>query len=302
MTFVFYNYKSQIYHYDDLEYPYDKLNLIGIKNPKTNNMKVAIIDTGIDLHQPCFKNFNIESYQTSHEAKDENNHGTLVIGTICNSRFIENIKNKITFYSIDIGNDNNVVSLDSLISGIKKAIELKADIINISLGIYNDVSEIENLIDKAVRNKIIIVCSAGNNATNQYVYPAAYSGVISVSSIDQNNIYMLNNNFNDKITICLPGEKVNTGIYDKKSKSIILGNGTSSSAAMFTSIAIVLKNENPNLDYHTLVEIIKNTAVDLGKKGNDEYYGYGLMNFKDAIMYIKNPILYILSKAIGIRY
>lgn len=60
------------------------------------------------------------------------------------------------------------------------------------------------------------------------------------------------------------------------------GNGTSQAAAYVTGGIALMKQAWPQLRGEQLVALTLNTATDLGAKGVDEVYGYGLVNFDKA--------------------
>lgn len=60
------------------------------------------------------------------------------------------------------------------------------------------------------------------------------------------------------------------------------GNGTSQAAAYVTGGIALMKQAWPQLRGEQLVALTLNTATDLGAKGVDEVFGYGLVNFDRA--------------------
>lgn len=60
------------------------------------------------------------------------------------------------------------------------------------------------------------------------------------------------------------------------------GNGTSQAAAYVTGGIALMKQAWPQLRGEQLVALTLNTATDLGARGVDEVYGYGLVNFDKA--------------------
>ncbi len=59
--------------------------------------------------------------------------------------------------------------------------------------------------------------------------------------------------------------------------------GTSMAAPHAAGVAAIVKGANPNLSPAQLENILKRSAVDLGKPGNDDYYGAGLVNAYNAL-------------------
>ncbi|WP_151898648.1 S8 family peptidase [Clostridium thermosuccinogenes] len=277
---------------ENSEWPYDAIKYVDISDVPHNKLNIAIIDTGIDLTQPDFQRIHIKTYSVlnENEPDNDNEHGTMVAKLICNSKLINqknaNITSNITFHVIDIGDGKNL-TIQKLVDGIDLALKLKVDIINLSLGTYKNDETLKAKIQEVVDERIIIVCASGDDATKQYLYPASYEGVISVSCTDMNNVNLLNNNMNDKIIVCAPGEKIPVG---ENSGKIKITNGSSAASAIVTDVIIVLKSIKPSLNSYDIIDIFKKTSMDLGDKGRDEIYGYGLVNFKDCIMYVKSSL------------
>lgn len=260
---------SQTTIISSINWPYNDMKYFEIKKSKIMSLKIAIIDSGIDITQPCFNGINIVNVDLTKNNNRKDIHGTMIGGIICNSILLhiknEKIMESIKFYSYDVGEDNKIDN-ELLIRGIENAIEIEADIINLSVGTYNDFEELKSKINEAIKKGIIVVCSAGNDFSNRYLYPASYNEVISVSSIDMGNEFLYSNNINDQIVVCAPGEKIETYISD----------------------AAIIKCVNPQISNYEFLDMLKANSIDLGKKGKDSYYGYGLINFKNMYLSSNN--------------
>lgn len=276
--------KQYTFPLKDLEWQWRRVNYVGCRKNSDNNIKVGIIDTGVNLKDCAFYNINIEDVKID-ESKESDLHGNLVTSVICNSQISEVSREFITFYSIDVGNDKEI-NIDNLILGIKKAIDLKCNIVNISLGTYMNSIKLESICQEAYEAGIIMIASSGDDMTDQYLYPASYDTVISVSSIDNNNEYLVSNNNNDRIDVCLPGEKIQTKILDSDDSFITI-YGSSAASALMTTLVTKLLLINEELTNIELYDIIEHCNNDLGQKGKDEYFGYGLFNYKDALLFMK---------------
>jgi subtilisin family serine protease len=193
---------------------------------------------------------------------------------------------------IRVGSDKDI-SVDDIAKGIQKAIDLKADIINISLGAYEDNRLLRDSIKLAVYKGIIVVCAAGNDCAKKYLYPASYGGVISVSSVDQNGIALLNNNFNDKVTISASGEKVPSMVNDEDGHEIF-ETGSSPASAIITSIIAMMKTIDNKLSVNDIKKIFQNTASRSEDRVQNysDFYGFGIVNYKKSVMYAKSSFFY----------
>lgn len=179
-----------------------------------SGIRVAVIDSGIDLNHPalsgCLWNENgIYGYNTT----DPNNitaitmansndyatgHGTHVAGIIG----MQNINDEYSCKGIapgveiiDLQATNSIAGTFetvSLIAALEKAVELDADVVNISIGGYN-YDRAWNLTCNRAARDLVIVSSAGNNefdAIDFKAYPAAFSSVISVMAYGGEESYI----------------------------------------------------------------------------------------------------------------
>jgi len=126
---------------------------------------VSIIDTGVDLNHPDLEGQIIGGYDfvdNDEIPEDTNGHGTQVAGIIVSNGNLKGIapNSKILMYKVS--EDGESVPSHLIIKAIEKSIEDSADIINISLGINQTNTKIDQAVNKAVKNNIFVVTAAGN--------------------------------------------------------------------------------------------------------------------------------------------
>jgi len=126
---------------------------------------ISIIDTGIDLNHPDLDGQIIGGYDfvdNDDMPEDINGHGTQVAGIIAANGNLKGIapNSKILMYKVS--EDGESVPSNLIIKAIEKSIEDDADIINISLGINQTNTKIDQAVNKAVKNNIFVVTAAGN--------------------------------------------------------------------------------------------------------------------------------------------
>lgn len=191
---------------------------------KGKGITVGIVDSGVDKNHKEFKSTNIvRKNKIPDEFDGSNIHGTHVAGTIAaNGLKIQGAapECKIIDYRIFANEETNKkadkVSGDVglLISSLDEAFNDGCSIINLSLGISQDLSSIRNAITRAYKKGVTIICAAGNKANNEdneINYPAAYKNVISVGAfkIDgKNNIEKADFSMNSNNNIWADGVKV----------------------------------------------------------------------------------------------
>lgn len=149
---------------------------VGTEIPRSEGIdgegvKIAVIDTGVDFNHPDLFGYGpdgkvIGGYNFIQEGQppmDNNGHGTQVAGVIAADGEVKGMAPKAKILAYKVSEDGNAVSSDLIIKAIEKAIEDKANIINISLGVNKTNSQIEDAVTKALEKEIFVVTAAGND-------------------------------------------------------------------------------------------------------------------------------------------
>ena len=132
---------------------------------------IAVIDTGVDYNHPDLFGLGdqgkvIGGYDYIDKDStpiDTSGHGTEVAGIIAADGQLKGIAPKSKILAYRVSDDGNSVSSDLIIKAIEQAIVDGADIINISLGINRTNQKIDNAVNKAIDEGILVVTAAGNN-------------------------------------------------------------------------------------------------------------------------------------------
>lgn len=252
---------------------------------KRNTVTIAVVDTGIDYNHSIFKDKLYSGYDFINNDDDPyddslNGHGTHVAGIIADStRELDNIK----ILPIKALNSFGTGTISNLGNSIKYAINSNVDIINLSLGLTDGIHSklIEELILEAVNSGITVVNAAGNNNSNtMYLCPSHLDEAIIVSSIDINNNKSYTSNYGPNIDVAAPGVKIYSSI---PGDNYAYKSGTSMASPYISSIAAMIKLNNPELKPLEIENIIKEYSVDIGEKGVDWYFGSGVPNMALAL-------------------
>jgi hypothetical protein len=175
------------------------------------------------------------------------------------------------------------------ISYIAAAIMAAADrsdvsVINMSFGTYSAYDSIANSVAYAVSKGKVLVASAGNEGASsnggKYVYPASYDGVISVAATDSSDGHPSFSQYNDKVDLSAPGSSVYT---TTRSGAYGTASGTSFAAPIVAGAAALLMSLDETLTASQVEDILKDTALDLGTAGKDNYFGYGRIQLDQAV-------------------
>lgn len=176
-------------------------------------IKVAVLDSGLDLNHPDFNCTGKVSVVTGSDMvdndstpEDENGHGTHTAGIVgaCSNNGVGviGIAPDTTIIPIRVLNAAGSGTADQLVRGINKAVASGAHVINMSigfslagapatggaLGFFGFWPEIDEAIDNAVAAGVVVVASAGNDTSPICGYPAIAYNVICVGSTDPNDV------------------------------------------------------------------------------------------------------------------
>ena len=155
---------------------------------KGKNIKIAVIDSGIDTHNDLntVKWVDFSDTVLGYKPIDNSGHGTSVAGVIAariNGFGMEGIASEAELYSLKILNEDNTASTSTVVKAIEWCIENDIDIINMSFGMDHFSSIMADEISKAYDAGILMISAAGNNV-DKIQYHANYPEVISVGSIN----------------------------------------------------------------------------------------------------------------------
>lgn len=199
---------------------------------KTQSLKIAVIDSGIGKSDDLLKNGDIITMKVE-EGKilqDEieevrNEHGRDIISIILSET--KNIK----LTSIRILDENNKGTLYDLYTALNYCIEMKFNIINLSLGFFTSghYDKIIEYTQKAFYNNTTLIAAEANKSS-EYSVIANLKYVIGVkTSINLTSYFSYDH---DKNNIIFKTNKV----YIPNSKNGIIKKGNSYMAALVTSM------------------------------------------------------------------
>lgn len=272
-----------------LDYAIDNSNIDNLEE-----VTVAIIDTGLDVS--LFNKYyggRLAGYYNVLEKSntimnDTNGHGTHVAGTLA-----EGTPSNVKILPIKVSTNGTLYTTDIIAAINYITVDKKADVINMSFGGYGKSEAEEQAIEAAKQKNIISVAAAGNDNTSKDHYPSSFDNTIAISSVDSQLKKSSFSNYGSKVTFAAPGTNIKSIMSSDASISQRNGNSdedddheTISGTSMATPHAVasvaILKGYNKNLTLDNVIDILKSNSIDLGDEGWDEYYGYGLISFKDV--------------------
>lgn len=255
---------------------------------KGKGIKVAVLDTGIDLDHPDLMKNIVEAVDftdSRYGPDDKNGHGTHVAGIIAaedNGVGMIGVAPEAQLYSAKVLPDSGNGGIQSIIKGIDWAINKNVDIISMSFGTSKKPPRrLHKHIKHAYDQGIVIVAATGNE-NGEICYPAAYDEVISVSAVDQNLKRANFSNYGLMNDITAPGVDILSTYKDGGYAKL---SGTSMATPMITgAIALIIARYKDLFGYkpttNEVYEILISMTVDLGEEGKDIYYGNGILDLR----------------------
>ena len=153
---------------------------------KGKGVKIVVIDTGVDTSHPDLDvKFKFDMINKSTNVTDDYGHGTHVAGLLTGK--YTGVAPEADLYVIKVLDEQGNGSASSVMDGITHAINIKADVLSISLGAPHSIPLIiEQRIVDAYEAGITIVSAVGNNGNHLPLYPARMNEVIGVGGYDKN--------------------------------------------------------------------------------------------------------------------
>ncbi|BCB05768.1 hypothetical protein KH172YL63_39010 [Bacillus sp. KH172YL63] len=274
--------------YDSQSLLFDRMNISSAweKYKPLDTIVVGVVDSGIDLNHPDLKETIVEGKNFVQEGEapiDHEGHGTHVAGLIGaitnNSVGVSSIAKNVKLMPIKVFEDDTT-SMSTVIKGIEYAVDQGVDIINLSLGSYSNMKSLEDVINYASSKGVLVVGASGNDDAEMVVYPAAYSSVLGVGSVDTSTLKKAEfSNFGRSVDVVAPG----TDVFSTGIGGYTIMEGTSMSTGIVSSVAAMVKQQAPYLSGHQVKGIIENTSDTIE---TDYSLGEGLVNAYEALDYI----------------
>lgn len=261
------------------------------KKTQGEGVVVAVIDSGISYHSDLNPNILIDKCRSfiDNEWEDKVGHAHHVSGLVSavnDSVGVVGGAPKAKIVNIKALSNNGFSSTTSITKALEYCLELKPDIINMSLGGKGPMPEAHEVIKKLDKMGIIIVASAGNNgeqADKSILYPAKYDQCIAVGSYSPTTITSKSvfSCVGPEIDIAAPGDQILSTYLDNQ-YSVMSGTSFSAplvSAVIALYISYLKKNKIPYTAQSVKDVILKN-CKDVGEEGFDQEFGWGIISPK----------------------
>lgn len=228
------------------------------------------------------------------ELQDDNGHGTHVAGIAAadtnNELGIAGISWGARLMPVKVLDEYGDGWYSDVIAGIVYATDNGADIINLSLGGEESSEALQDAVDYAHANGVLLVAATGNTG-GAVLYPAACNHVLAVGATNANDQRPRFSNYGPEIDVAAPGVSIYStwprlGGYWYKS-------GTSMAAPHVAGLAALIKSARPDLANERVTQALVQATLNLGPPGWDEFYGWGRIDAYRAVLSVSSFQVYV---------
>lgn len=264
-------------------------------NSAGDGIRLAILDTGIERDlEDLVDNVADDgiSFAGGSHLRDIYGHGSHVAGIAGASGIAPNdftlvgTAPEVTLVSVKVLNNGGSGSSANVAAGIDWCIDNDIDIINMSLGGSEYSEALEEAVQAAWDEGLLLVAAAGNSGTatspeGNVAYPAAFDDVIAVTA----GTWMMTDiagfsSTGPEVELIAPGVAI-FSTYPGRSWEYAYMSGTSMAAPHVAGVAALVWSYNNELENSDVRQILQTTAEDL--EFDPHHQGYGLVRADDAL-------------------
>lgn len=243
-------------------------------------VKVAIIDTGVDTSHDSLSGIKITEISLLNEDDSHWNlgHGTGIASVIAGqTEDFVGIAPSTEILSVRVLNENGEGDSFTVAKGIVEAVDQGADIINLSLGGMDSSIVMDNAIEYAKLNNVLMVSAVGNEGVQGVSFPARHKDVVAVASVDAKSRVSTFSNYGDEVDIAAPGVGVVTAWEENE---FVHFSGTSIATAFVTGALASELSYSSLEDKVEALNALYANADEAEKPGKDIWAGRGVLNVR----------------------
>ena len=262
-----------------------------------SNIKIAIVDNAIatshtDLN--VYKQIDIadEDYDSTppqtYQQSSSWSHGThcagLATAEINNGTGIASLGGNSELIAVKATGDSQNPDLTyNGYAGVQWACENGANVVSMSYGSENSMNAMQELINSYP--EIVFVGAAGNDNTSTPFYPAAYTNVIGVGSVDSDDTKSSFSNYNTGfpswVDIASPGGFSYGGllstVYTNDLNSYARFGGTSMAAPFAAGLVGLMLSVNPSKTPTEILDCLISSGVDINQNIGNRIDAYAAL-------------------------
>jgi len=269
--------------------------------PDASQIRVAVLDTGIDKNHPDFKGLGLVYHHDGLKAQDIVGHGTHVAGIIAaranNGIGIAGVADcQLCVWKIfpdAPAYGDFYVDGERYLQALNAVVDEQVKIVNLSLGGTASSTTEEILFRRLDEKGIVVVAAMGNEYRDgsPTEYPAAYPNVFAVGSIAENRKRSDFSNTGKHIQMVAPGSNILSTVPMRSSAyrdetEYVSWSGTSMATPHVAGAAALIAAKYPGMSAQEIKKRLRETAKKLpamNKRDQTSSYGCGLLDLKKAL-------------------
>jgi Subtilase family len=255
------------------------------------NVLIAMIDSEVDQRHPDLAGAVADRLEPIGQEFKPQPHGTGMAGAMASHRRLIGVAPGARILAVNaFGTDGDSAygTTEQILKGIDWAIAKGARVINMSFAGPRD-PLVQLALKKAYEKGIVLVAAVGNAGPNsEPLFPAADPDVIAVTATDVNDALLPEANRGAHISVAAPGVDI---LVPAPNAQYQLTTGTSVAAAEVSGVIALMLERRPNADPDSIRRALQSTAKDLGPRGRDDDFGWGLIDPYLAMLALDNPAL-----------
>ena len=274
-----------------------------VERGTTNEVVVAVVDSGVDYSHPDLQDRMVPGFDfvnLDDDPADDHGHGTHVAGIVAaepdNGTGVAGVSWGARIMPLKVCPEDGGCGTFEVASAIAYAVQGGAKVVNLSLAgaAGGCPRELELAATLAESRDVLLVAGAGNSAQdgNPVMYPAACDGYVAVGATALGDRWAPFSEHGDYLDLSAPGVGVPStippGLAGMQDNPTTPGYGPADGTSMATphvaGLAALLFALHPDWTPLQVEEHMEKTAVDLGERGADDYFGAGRISIGRALV------------------
>ncbi|WP_164984146.1 S8 family peptidase [Oerskovia turbata] len=148
---------------------------------------VAILDGGIDAEHPALDGVVEARWTLPRLESATSDHATSMAGLVAGHRtgpFGGGVAVGVRLLDVVVVGEQGTATASDLAAGLGWAVDRSADVVLISMALENDEPVLREAVAEAVDRGTVVVAANGNGIGSFDAFPAAYDGVLAITSHD----------------------------------------------------------------------------------------------------------------------
>jgi hypothetical protein len=247
----------------------------GANRPDRPLPRVGLIDSGVENSHPVFRDALIHPWGCGGRVLPST-HGTAVASLLVgqSTRF-HGVLDQAELYAADVYCDAPTGgAVDALAAAFAWLAEQRVAVINVSL-VGPDNAALAQIVRALTSRGYLLVAAVGNDGpAAPPLYPASYPHVVGVTAVDAHRRVLVEAARGNQVMFAARGADMSAADIGGKYSTI---RGTSFAAPIVAALlaqSVIAPELNSS---NAAIESLAQSAIDLGPKGRDLTYGFGLV-------------------------